>query len=594
MEALLRATEQAGGRLRQDALDALVQGIAAIEERVGRVARGEAVPPAPKGLLDALARLDTPVPQGPPRATDLPPELAAKLTAADLEQLHAGVAGGRRAARIDFVPSPERAAAGLDITAARQRLEPLAEVVKVLPRGVPRDPSAPAGIVFVLVVLTSAPSEALAAAIEAPAEAIRDIRVTTGAVVEESSGADGAEAPGPTEHAFVRVPVARLDEALERVSALIVSRSRLARAVDALARGGIDVRGLAPLLQDHARDLRMLRGAVMRSRLVRMAEVLERAPLLVRGLAQSSGKQVRLVLDAGESEVDKTVGDRLFPVVIHLLRNGVDHAIEPPQERRAAGKPAEGTIRIACRNRGEGQLEVAVSDDGRGVDVAAVAAKAGVPPPSTGPELVALLSTPGLSTLSAPTRTSGRGIGMDVVRRVVVTDLGGELEVATASGAGTTFTLRVPLSLTILDGLTFECAGETYVVPTAAVDELVEIDPAALVAGPRPARAGPPAWMLRWRDASVPFFELRDVLGVTARGEARRAIIFQRDGTPFGFGVDRMVGRQEVVIRPLTDPLVGRAGVAGATDLGDGRPTLVLDLAALARALPAAAAQEVS
>lgn len=329
----------------------------------------------------------------------------------------------------------------------------------------------------------------------------------------------------------------------------------------------------------------------MRARLVRLSEVLERAPLLVRGLARSTGKQVRLHLEVGDAEVDKAVGERLFPAIIHLVRNAVDHAIEPPRERRDAGKAEEGVIRIACTRRGEGSLEIAVADDGRGVDLEAVARKAGVAAPATAAEALDLIARPGLSTLETPTRTSGRGIGMDVVRRVVVDELGGSLSLSTQRGRGTTFTLRVPLSLTIVDGLTFECAGETYVVPTAAVDELVDVDPAGLTPAPAPLGGGAPVRLLRWRQASVPYVELRHALGVGRAGEGRKGIIVRADGAPFGFGVDRMLGRQEVVIRPIADPLVDRAGGAGATDLGDGRPTLVLDLAALTRALsPAAAA----
>jgi two-component system chemotaxis sensor kinase CheA len=288
----------------------------------------------------------------------------------------------------------------------------------------------------------------------------------------------------------------------------------------------------------------------------------------------------------GEAEVDKAVGERLFPALVHLLRNAVDHAIERPEARRAAGKPPEATIRIAAAHRGDGELELAVSDDGRGIDLAAVARKAGTPLPTSSAEILDLIGRPGLSTMSAPSRTSGRGIGMDVVRRVVVTDLGGALHVST-SPAGTTFTLRVPVSLTIVDGLTFACAGETYVVPTAAVDELVEIEPEQLISTPAPRRGGASVRMLRWRAETVPFFELGEVLGLGSAGTARKAIILKRDGTTVGFGVDRMLGRQEVVIRAVRDPLVGRAGLAGATDLGDGKPTLVLDLAALARTLPA-------
>jgi len=296
---------------------------------------------------------------------------------------------------------------------------------------------------------------------------------------------------------------------------------------------------------------------------------------------------VRLAMEVGAAEVDKAVGERLFPALVHLLRNAVDHAIERPEERRAAGKPEEGTIRISAGHRGEGQLELSISDDGRGIDAGEVARRANAPVPSAAGELLDLISRPGLSTMSSPSRTSGRGIGMDVVRRIIVSDLGGTLALSTSGGQGTTFTLRVPVSLTIVDGLTFTCAGETYVVPTAAVDELVDIDAERLIAAPAPRRGAGPVRMLRWRSETVPYFDLGEVLGLPRLGAARKAIVLRRDGAPIGFGVERMLGRQEVVIRTMRDPLVERPGIAGATDLGDGRPTLVLDLAALAGKLPA-------
>jgi two-component system chemotaxis sensor kinase CheA len=582
MEAVVRAGDRAGGRLHQDALDAVVKGIAAIEERVERVARREPIPAAPPALLEAFAALDAAPRAAPPVSTDLPPPLAAKLGPAELEQLAEGLSAGRRAVRLEFVPSPERAARGFDVTAARERVGRVGEIVKVLPRRAAAEDDAPAGLVFVLLVLTSAPDSELAAAVEAPVDTVRTILVLRGAdAAVDDEAAEQSPLPG---RGSVRVDVSRLDEALECVSALLTSRSRLVRATEGIAAAGADVRALAPILADHARELRRLRAAVMRARLVRLSEVLERAPLLVRGLARSSGKQVRLVLEVGEAEVDKSVGERLFPVVVHLVRNAVDHAIEPPRERRRAGKPEGGTIRIACAARGEAQLEISISDDGAGIDVEAVARKAGAPVPRTGREILELIATAGLSTLESPTRTSGRGIGMDVVRRVVVSDLGGSLEVSTARGVGTTFTLRVPLSLSIVDGLAFECAGDTYVVPIAAIDELVEVDPARLVGAPSPRGRGT-IRMLRWREESVPYVELRHALGLASAGAGRRAIIVRTDGVALGFGVDRMIGRQEVVIRPVVDPLVERVGVAGATDLGDGRPTLVLDLAALSRVL---------
>lgn len=589
MEAIVRAADRAGGRLRAQAIEWLLRGLAAIEERVERLARGEPVPAAARELLDALAALEAPEQRSSP-PLELPPELGPRLDAAEREQLAAGVAEGRRAVRIDFTPSPERAARGVDITAVRQRVERLAEIVKVVPRSSAQGEGSPAGLVFVLLVLTSAASTDLAAAADAPLEAVRDIPVRATEPPEPAAPAGEAFLePSPATSAFVRVEVTRLDEALEHVSALTVSRARLARRVEALAASGVDLRPLGPILQDHARELRRLRAAVMRARLVRIADVLERA-LLVRGLAQNERKQVRLLMEVGQAEVDKSVGERLFPALVHLLRNAVDHAIERPAERRAAGKAEEGTIRIAALRRGEGELELTVSDDGRGIDVAAVARKAGAPIPSTSAEILDLIGRPGLSTLSTPTRTSGRGIGMDVVRRIIG-ELGGTLAVSTSPSAGTTFTLRVPVTLAIVDGLTLECAGERYVVPTAAVDELVEVDPRTLVPSPAPRGAGAPVRLLRWRSEAIPFFELREVLDLPDPGAGpagRKGIIVRRDAGAVGFGVDRMLGRQEVVIRSLADPLVERAGIAGATDLGDGRPTLVLDLGALARTLPTA------
>jgi two-component system chemotaxis sensor kinase CheA len=316
-----------------------------------------------------------------------------------------------------------------------------------------------------------------------------------------------------------------------------------------------------------------------------VSELLERAPLIVRGLSQSTGKPVKLTVDAGQAELDKAVGERIFPAIVHLLRNAVDHAIEPPDERRRAGKPEEGRIRVSCRERSDTQLELVVEDDGRGIDREAVAHRAGVPVPRSDAELLDLIARPGLSTVEQATRTSGRGVGMDVVKRVTVTELGGELLLETHPGAGTRFTLRVPLSVSIVDAFTFACGDEVFVVPVTAVEDLVEIERANVVETPDPAHRGADVRLLRRRGETLPLVRLDRLLGVTAAATARpKAIVVRRDGDGWALQVDRLIGQQEIVVRPLADPLVQVAGVAGTTDLGDGRPTLVLDLAALTRA----------
>jgi two-component system, chemotaxis family, sensor kinase CheA len=381
---------------------------------------------------------------------------------------------------------------------------------------------------------------------------------------------------------------------MERLAALVVTRSRLQRAEAALAQRGADVRELHAVLQDHASQLRHLRAAIMSARMVRVSELLERAPLVVRGLSQSSGKPVRLTMEAGDSELDKAVGDRLFSAIVHLLRNAVDHAIEPAAERRRAGKPEEGRIRLTCREESNAQLELTVEDDGRGIDREAVARRAGRAGGAgalSDAELLDVITRPGFSTVDEPTRTSGRGVGMDVVKRIAVRDLGGELRLQSRAGEGSRFVLRVPLSITIVNVFAFACGEQTFVTPVSAVEDLMEIDAADVLQAPHPGRARDGVRVVRRRSAPLPLVRLGAVLGLPAEARERpKGIVVRRDGELFAFEVDRMLGQQEVVVRPLADPLVAVPGVAGTTDLGDGRPTLVLDLGALTQSLPRRAA----
>ena len=252
--------------------------------------------------------------------------------------------------------------------------------------------------------------------------------------------------------------------------------------------------------------------------------------------------------------------------------------------------------RLACRELSDSQLERTISDDGRGVDAAALARRANVPVPETEEGLLELLTRPGLSTKTEITTTSGRGVGMDVVKRIAVEQLRGEMSVSTSKGRGTTFSLRIPLSITIVEAFSFICAAETFVVPVSMVEEVQEIDLGRTVRGPDRRRAPRPGGgdrrsvarateMIQRRGEAVPLLRLEEVLGLADPGGAapvrRKVIVVRRQGEPFAFAVDRMLGQQEVVVRPLEDQLVRVHGISGTTDLGDGRPTLVLDLAAL-------------
>jgi len=592
MEATLRRADRTATRLSQEALDLLLEGLRTIQRAVRALAEGRPIAQPPPALLEGLEALDdgAQVPaEGSPSTLAADP-LLEKLGPADREQLRQGLAEGRRAVRADFFPSPERAAAGLNITSVRERVGAHAEIVKVLPLAVPVSPDAPAGLGFALILLTGEDDAALGATYQAPAGAVRSLSeprpVTPAGGAPLWPGSDVAEDAEPLHRGVVRVEVGRLDETMERLSTVIVTRYRLAKAAADLAARGADTRELQLILRENARQLRDLRSAILRVRMIRVTELLERVPLILRNLRRTTGKKVRLETDAGAAELDKTVAERIFPAVIHLVRNAVDHAIEAPAERLRLGKPEEGLLRIRCVERSNAELELSVTDDGRGIDREQVARRAGVAVPRTDAELLQLICRPGLSTREEATTTSGRGMGMDIVRKIAMEQLGGELSLRTEPGRGTTFTMRVPLTISIVDAFSFECAHQRFVAPVATIEEIVEVSQQQIVRGPNPAAAvAAPArvGIMERRGQPVPLVRLDAIFTLPDAAEhAPKVLVVRRGGAPLGFMVDRMLGQQEVVVRPLDDALVRVPGVGGSTDLGDGQPTLVLDLPALA------------
>jgi len=565
MENFLRDSDRSGGALPQSAIDALLAGVHAIEQRVAALSRGDDAAAPSEELLASLDSLGlAPVITPPPTAVlDLEPAMLAKLAPFEVDQLVRGIAKGQRALRAEFSPSPERAAQGLTINSVRERMAKVAEIVRVLPRAVPVTEAAPGGLCFVLILLSLASDEVIASAVGLASTSLQSIVRSR------------AELP----------PELALD-AMDGLSALIVTRFRLARAIASLTERGVNTREVSEIMTDNARQLRDLRAAIVRVRMVPVSELLERIPLLVRGLQRATNRAVRLELEGGRAELDKSVSERLFPVLVHLVRNAVDHAIETPDERVRRGKPEEGLLRIVCGSHSNARLEITVSDDGRGIDRSAVSRKAGRAVPSDDAGLLDLLCIPGLSTREIVTTTSGRGMGMEIVKRTIVEELGGELEVHSQFGQGTTFTLRVPLTISIVDAFSFECGEQRFVVPVAMVDEIIEVDPDALVHVPANDDGSPAVDIISRRGVAVPMLQLAEIFRLKAsRNGASKAIVVRRAGAPVAFAVDRMLGQQEVVIRPINDVLVRAPGVSGATDLGDGRPTLVLDLVALSASL---------
>ncbi len=588
METALRSANQFGGKLSAESIDALLQGLDAIGQRLRQVSERRPVEASPAGLLERLDAVDTepPEPTASP-SLNLDPGLLAKLAPIEQEHLKTGLASGHRAVRVEFIPSAKLAAQGVNITSVREAVAKLGEIVKVMPV------SGPTGLLFTLLVLTQASDQAIAAAVGVDPAAIALISAAmTGQEPKLDLPVDD-EATSTQGWGIIRVEVSRLDTTMERLSALIVTRFRLAAAVTRLTQAGVDTRELLMIIQDNGRQLRDLRASILKVRMVSVAEVLERVPLLFRGLKRTTGKLVRLEMDVGKTELDKAVAERLFPAIVHLIRNAVDHAIESPAARKAAGKPEEGLVRISCTEHSNTHVELVVSDDGRGIDAAQVALRAGREVPTTDAGLLELLCRAGLSTRDEATLTSGRGMGMDIVRRVAVTQLGGELSMRTVAGQSTAFKLKVPLTISIVDAFALESGGQRYLVPVAAVEEIVEIEPDKVIRAPDTAKVGARSVaLLDRRGEAIPMLSLEALFTTGTGTGARKALVIRRGGEAMAFAVDRMLGQQEVVVRPLEDPLIKVLGVSGSTDLGDGKPTLVLDLLSLTSSLLARASAE--
>jgi two-component system chemotaxis sensor kinase CheA len=506
---------------------------------------------------------------------------AAPSAAAPAVERGAAVAG--RGWRVIFTPSSDLVARGIKVDTIRARLAAIGTVESVAPRvtdtgGISFDfhVIAPDDHPFADWVNDGVIYEPIAA--PEPTAAPRTSGTTSTTAVRTADAA-------PALANFVRVDLARLDDLMRLVGDLVVSRSRLE---DTLVRvepfvPGAEWRALQEETESIERQLRDLREGVMRVRLVPVAEIFRRMPFVVRDLARDTGLRVQLDLVGQGTEIDKFLIERMMDPVLHLVRNAISHGIEAPDERIAAGKRPEGTIRLAATTIGESVM-LEVSDDGRGMDREAIAARAraaGLDIPDgviDSHVLLEVICAQGFSTRDEADRASGRGVGMAVVRDTVQ-ELGGTLTVETAQGRGTTFRATLPLTLAITDALIVHVADRTFAVPQAAVQEVAQVEADGV-------RVIENNELMVHRGATVPVVRLARLFGIEATHGARmNAILIGSGAAAVAILVDRISGQREIVVKTLRDPLVKVNGVSGATELGDGRLVLILDVAALTRKL---------
>ncbi len=434
-----------------------------------------------------------------------------------------------------------------------------------------------ADVVDIATAMTDAPAVEAEAEMEAVAEP--ELAAVSDVVQLKREPAKKAANPKVSESTSIRVAVEKVDQLINLVGELVITQSMLAQRsgeLDPVNHG--DLLNSMGQLERNARDLQ---ESVMSIRMMPMEYVFSRFPRLVRDLASKLGKEVELTLMGSSTELDKSLIERIIDPLTHLVRNSLDHGIETPEKRQAAGKHAVGNLTLSAEHQG-GNICIEVTDDGAGLNRERILAKAlssGLPVSESmsDEEVGMLIFAPGFSTAEQVTDVSGRGVGMDVVKRNIQ-EMGGHVEIASKQGKGTTIRILLPLTLAILDGMSVRVANEVFILPLNAVMESLQPladDLKALAGGER---------VLEVRGEYLPLVELWNVFEVQgAKTEATQGIvvILQSAGKRYALLVDQLIGQHQVVVKNLESNYRKVPGISAATILGDGSVALIVDVSAL-------------
>lgn len=403
------------------------------------------------------------------------------------------------------------------------------------------------------------------------------------AKAEKKPAAKKAAAPAPKQDSSIRVDLSKIDQLVNLVGELVITQSMLSQFGEQAEQneGGssdwVDkLREGLTHLERHTRDLQ---ESVMNIRMLPVSFAFNRMPRIVHDVSQKLGKKIDLVMEGEGTELDKTMLEALTDPLVHIVRNSIDHGVEAPDVRLAAGKPETGIVKMAAFHQG-GNILIQITDDGAGINADRIRQKAiekGVIDEDikmSDEEIIDLIFHPGFSTAEVVSDVSGRGVGMDVVRRNI-RGLGGSVEVKTEVGKGSIFTIRLPLTLAILDGQLAKVGSETYVFPLVSIVESIQVDK-SLVKG----IAGQTE-LYKLRDSYIPVIRLHHKLGISdARTDLEEGllVVVEDGGHRAGIFVDDLLGQQQVVIKSLESNFMKISSIAGATILGDGTVSLILDV----------------
>jgi two-component system, chemotaxis family, sensor kinase CheA len=407
------------------------------------------------------------------------------------------------------------------------------------------------------------------------------------AAVDEPEHRDGVEQEAVTRASSaetkIRVDVHLLDRLMNQVGELVLSRNQIMQHISDATRD----KTITNMSQRLSQITTELQESIMMTRLQPIDTVWSRLPRMVRDLSLSLGKQVRLKMEGGHTELDRTLIESIRDPMIHLVRNALDHGIEVSDARTAAGKPAEGTLTLRAYHEG-GQVNIEIVDDGGGIDATKVGQKAlqkglitseqaeGL----TDREKFNLIFEPGFSTAEQITNVSGRGVGMDVVK-THIERINGLIEIQSVVGRGTTIKVKIPLTLAIIPALVVACDGDRYAIPQASLVAIVQLNGDEIRAGIEHIHN---AVVYRWRGRLLPLVGLRDILGLSAPDDLQKVtiVVLQVEDQLFGLVVDQVLDSGEIVVKPLGKQLMRIPVYAGATIMGDGHAAIILDVLGLA------------
>ena len=402
------------------------------------------------------------------------------------------------------------------------------------------------------------------------------------APMDEGKPAAKAKRKPTTEASSIRVSIDKVDELINMVGELVITQSMLSQLGEGEEFGESEIEKLKNGLMQLERNTREMQENVMRIRMLPISFVFQRFPRLVHDLSAKLDKKIELVLSGESTELDKTVMEKIGDPLVHLIRNSLDHGIETPAVRVAAGKPETGEIHLDAYHEG-GNIIIEITDDGAGLNLEKILSKAkssglvGENDKLSDEDIADLIFQPGFSTADVVSDVSGRGVGMDVVRRNIRA-LGGTVDVKTTVGVGSVFTIRLPLTLAILDGQSVVVGDEVYIVPLVSIIESIQVD-TSLVNG-----ITGQAQVYRLRDDYIPIVRLYDVFNVKPMYdnlEDGLLVVVEAEGKKVALLVDDLLGQQQVVIKSLETNFKSVEGISGATILGDGTVALILDVTGL-------------